>query len=305
MDFSTIQGIKRISHLEKADLMHIHSAKSHSLAVLSHVIGNKTPLILSRRVDFPIRNNFFTQWKYNYPAIRKIICVSEAIEKIVRDSVKNPDRCTTVHSGIDVSRFEKPSGYLRKTYQLPEKTLLIGNTSALASHKDYDTFINTAGIFLQYGIAAHFFLIGEGPERDHIRNYIVEKGWQDHITMTGFLDNLPEVLPELDVFLMTSVTEGLGTSILDAFASKVPVVATRAGGIPEMVIHEKTGLLAEVKDAQTLALHLRRAIEDVPFSQKMVSNAYQHLLNNFTREKMASKTLEVYIKVLQEELQTL
>lgn len=299
MDISTILGIKKISKREKADLIHIHSAKSHSLAVMSHMIGNRTPLILSRRVDFPVRNNFLTQWKYNHTAIKKIICVSEAIEQIVRAGIQHPERCVTVHSGIDLNRFRKSSGYLRKTYQIPENVWLIGNTSALASHKDYYTFINTADIFRQYDIPAHFLIIGDGPEKDNIYQYIAEKGLRGYITMTGFLNNIPEVLPELDIFFMPSVTEGLGTSILDAFACKVPVVVTRAGGIPEMVIHEKTGLLAEIKDASTLALHLKKIIKNPVFRNEMVENAYQHLLNHFTKEKMASDTFGVYREVIE------
>lgn len=299
IDLTTILGIKNICKKEEIDLIHIHSAKSHSLAVMSHLFGNKIPLILSRRVDFPVRNNFLTQWKYNYPAIRQIICVSKAIEQIVKSSIRQPERCTTIHSGIDITRFKKPTGYLRKTYQVPDEVILIGNTSALAAHKDYFTFINTVDTFCQYNIPSRFFIIGDGPEKQIIQNYITEKGLQQHIIMTGFLDSIPEVLPELDIFLITSEAEGLGTSVLDAFACKVPVVATNAGGIPEMVIHEKTGLLAEVKDAPQLARYLSKLIKDPPLKQTLIENAYQHLLNNFTKEKMAIKTLKIYQEMIQ------
>ena len=71
--------------------------------------------------------------------------------------------------------------------------------------------------------------------------------------MTGFRKDIPKILPELDIFLFSSKTEGLGTSLLDAFACQVPVVATNAGGVPELIIHEKTGLLSPTKDPQSLA----------------------------------------------------
>lgn len=297
-DISTVLGIRKICKQEKVDLVHMHSAKSHSLAVMSHLTGNKIPLVLSRRVDFPVRDNFLTKWKYNHPAIRKIICVSEAIEKMVRSSIHHPEKCCTIHSGIDISRFTKVSGYLRRTYNIPDHAILIGNTSALAAHKDYFTFVRTAQIFRTYNIPSRFLMIGDGPEKETIQKYIIEKDLQDYVIMTGFLDNVPEILSELDIFLMTSQTEGLGTSILDAFACKVPVVATRAGGIPEMVIHEKTGLLAEVKDAQQLATHLKRLTEDAFLKRTLVENAYQFLLGNFTKEKMAAQTLEVYRQII-------
>ncbi len=297
IDFSTIRSIKSISRQEGVNLIHMHSAKSHSLAVLAHVLGNPTPLLLSRRVDFPIRSNRFTQWKYNHPAIKKILCVSHAIEQIVRASIKNPDRCLTIYDGINIHRFSQPTNYLRQTYQVPEDTLIIGNTSALAAHKDYFTFINTAQVFQQYHIPARFFIMGEGPQREEIKNYITQKNLQDTITMTGFLNHLPEVLPELDIFLMTSVTEGLGSSVLDAFACRIPVVATRAGGIPEMVLHQQTGLLANTQDAPTLAQHLYTIAADISLKNNLTANAYERLLSHFTKEKMAAATLKVYQEV--------
>jgi L-malate glycosyltransferase len=296
-DLSTALAIRNICRKERITLVHIHSAKSHSLAVLAHVLGNRVPLILSRRVDFPVRSNTLTQWKYNHPAVKRIICVSKTIEKIVRSSIKRPDRCATVHSGIDISRIKASPGLLKAWYQLPDETLLVGNTSALAGHKDYFTFIRAAALFKQYDISARFFMIGDGPEKEELQAYIEEKDLTDYVIMTGFLDNIHAVLPELDIFLMTSQTEGLGTSVLDAFAARVPVVSTRAGGIPEMVIHKKTGLLAEIKDAQQLASHLKRLVEQPKFREVLADNAYQHLKTCFTKEKMAEGTLRIYQEV--------
>jgi len=297
-DLSTAWTIRTLCKQKSIDLVHIHSAKSHSLAVLSHVMGSRTPLILSRRVDFPIRSNFLTQWKYNHPAVRRIVCVSEAIEQIVRKNVRRPERCATVHSGIDTNRIGRAAGFLKAQYQLPKGVLLIGNTSALAGHKDYYTFIRTAAVFRKYKIPARFFIIGDGPEREALQAYIQEKSLTDYIFMTGFLSNIGEVLPELDIFLMTSEMEGLGTSVLDAFAASVPVVATRAGGIPEMVIHQETGMLAEVKDPQTLARHLKTLSENPPLAQKLAENATLLLHQHFTKEKMAAGTLDIYQEIM-------
>lgn len=297
-DLATALGIRNICREKKIDLAHIHSAKSHGLAVLSHLAGNTTPLILSRRVDFPIRSNVLTRWKYNHPSVKKIICVSEAIEKIVRRNISRPELCTTIHSGVDTNRFKDSAGLLRTRYQIPESTLLIGNTSALADHKDYFTFIRTAEIFRKHEIPARFFMIGDGPERKKLEDDIQEKDLRNYVIMTGFLPNIDKILPELDIFLMTSEMEGLGTSVLDAFAAKVPVIATHAGGIPEMVIHQKTGLLTEIRDAEQLAAYLKLLVENQAQRSFLVGNAYRHLLTNFTKEKMAERTLNIYQEVL-------
>lgn len=297
-DLKTAFAIKQICKTEQVDLIHVHSGKSHGIAVLAATLGNRTPLILSRRVDFPVRQNRLTQWKYNHPQIKKIICVSQAIEKIVRGSIKHSERCTTVHSGVDPSRFTSPIGYLRARFSIPDDNLLIGNSSALADHKDYYTFIDTAALVTAQYPKAVFIIIGDGPEKENIRDYISQRNMENHVRMTGFLNNIEEVLPELDLFLMTSQTEGLGTSILDAFACQVPVVATNAGGIPEMVHHEITGLLAPIKNAEKLSQQVLRLILNPSLRSQFTEAAYQTLQQHFTFHQMATSTLTIYQDVL-------
>jgi L-malate glycosyltransferase len=99
--------------------------------------------------------------------------------------------------------------------------------------------------------------------------------------------------------LFTSHSEGLGTSILDAMACNIPVVATRTGGIPEIVLHEHTGLLAPVKNAEELAECLHKIIGDSLYRRKLTHNAHTHVYN-FTKQKMAILTYNIYQQVLYE-----
>ena len=257
-------------------------------------------MVLSRRVAFPVRQNYFTRWKYNHPAIKKIICISETVKQVVSRSIDRPERLTVVYSGIDPQRFKASSGYLVKQYPVAVGKLVIGTIAALSGSKDLYTFLDTAFIFQEIGIPCHFFIVGEGPERAGLEEYIARKELQPHVTLTGFVSNVPELLPDFDIYLTTAKEEGLGTSVLDAFASRVPVVATRAGGIPEMVIHRETGLLAGVGDAATLATYLREIANDSSLKDKLVEAAYQHLLDHFTKEKMAQGTVEVYQSLLRD-----
>ncbi len=304
LDFSSpfdIRTAYQISGLCKKldiDILHLHTSGGHTLGVLSTYFGHKAHLILTRRVDFPIRNNFLSIWKYNHPRIEKIITVSNAIKQILNKVISDREKCITVHSGININRFdlEKPHDFLKKTYNINNNEVIIGNTSALAEHKDYYTFIDTADILLKKGLNAVFFIIGDGPIRENLRKYIEKKGLKKKVILTGFLSNIYEIVPELDIFLMTSKTEGLGTSVLDAFACKVPVVATRAGGIPEMVRHEETGLLSEAGDAPGLADNVIRLIRNEALRRSMVNIAYQLLKERFTRESNAARIFDIYKK---------
>lgn len=294
-DLFSAWEVKKFCQEFNIDLVHAHSGYSHGLSVLSAILGNKSPIILSRRVDFPIKRNFISQLKYNHPSVRKIICVSHTIEQIVRKSVKKPERCITIHSGINLERFhgKVSSGLLRKEFNIPDHKVLIGNISALAPHKDYYTFVDTAELLIKKGLEAIYLIIGDGPERENIENYIEKKGLTQHIILTGFRQDIPSVLPELDIFLITSKTEGLGTTVLDAFACKVPVIATAGGGLKELVKHETTGLLTEVGNPEMLSEQVIKLVKDKDLYNLLAKNAFDKV-QEFSREHTAEKTLEVY-----------
>ncbi|MCJ8166881.1 glycosyltransferase family 4 protein [Pontibacter sp. E15-1] len=298
-DLGTAQKIKQYCQQQQIDLVHAHSGHAHAISVWSYLLGNRRPIILSRRVDFPVKDNALSRYKYNFGGIKRIICVSDKIKEVVSRSLKRPEVCVTVHSGIDMSRFAASNRQqnLHRAYNLPPQQKLIGNVSAIAPHKDYFTFVDTAALLLQQRTDLTFFIIGDGPLRRQVEAYVQEKGLQESIIFTGFREDVPQLMPELDVLLVTSETEGLGTTILDAFACRTAVVATAAGGIPEIVLHEKTGLLAAVKDAPALASHLQRLLSDATLRESLTEQAYKMALT-FSKEQTALKTAAVYKEVL-------
>ncbi|MEL7147609.1 MAG: glycosyltransferase family 4 protein, partial [Bacteroidota bacterium] len=278
----------------------VHSSKSHGIVALCSLLGVRTPIILSRRVDFKLKKSGFSNWKYNIPQIKRILCVSNEIRDMVRQEINDEERAITVYSGVDLNRFKGVTNkhFLKKRYNLKEDAVLVGNTSALADHKDYFTFIDTADQYLRTGNQnTFFFIIGDGPLQSEIKDYIISKSLSSRIFMTGFLQNIPEILCELDVFLMTSKTEGLGTSILDAFASHLPVVSTNGGGLKETVINEKTGLSAEVGDSDVLSKHLFRLIQDDELKKTLSASAFD-FVQQFSKERTAMKTRSIYEEVL-------
>lgn len=298
LDFSYAKKLKSICEMESIDLIHLHDAHAHTFAILAATfLGNKTPLVLSRRVDFPIKSNLFSKFKYNHAVIQKILCVSDTIKGITAKGVKDTSKLSTVYSGIDLSKFKPSTNRMRKEFDIPTDRFLIGNTSALADHKDYFTFIEVAERIIQKHESAHFIIMGDGPMKDEIRTFANTKKLNNRLTFTGFRTDIPEVLAELDLFLITSKTEGLGTSILDAFACEVPVVATAGGGIVELVEHEKTGLLCEVKNVGEVETAVERMIEDNALRQLCADGA-KTKVQQFSKQNTAKQTLKNYLEVL-------
>lgn len=293
------KSIAKYCHDENIDLIHVHDSHAHTFAVMSaSLFGNKTPIVVSRRVDFPISKSPLSRYKYNHPQAVRILCVSDAIKAIMAKDIERPERLETVHSGINLNRFRPiaPKGKLRNEFQVKTK-YLVGNVAALAPHKDYHTFIETVKVLVQKGLDATYLIIGDGPMREQVEQWVKESGVSEHIIMTGFRNDIPEILPDLDLFLITSETEGLGTSILDAFACQAPVVATQAGGIPEIVRPDYSGILAPVKDSNKLAEGVLKMLNDETYKQKMIAGS-QKILETFTTRAVAERTSQVYREIL-------
>jgi len=296
-DPALAKGVKRVARAHRAQLTHAHDAHGHTAAVLANRLFNmRVPLVISRRVDFPIHSAFSKRFKYQGNSIAQIICVSQAIEDIVANDLGSRDKLCTVHSGIDVDRFSRgKTGLLRKELNLKDDQLIIGNVAAHAPHKDLFTFIRTAKRLLNKRQDLHFVSIGDGPLTGEIRQFAQAEGLENKLRFLGYRDDVAALLPDFDLFLMTSETEGLGTSILDAFAAKVFVISTAAGGIPEMVIDGETGLLAPVADDVQLAAQVGKALS---MDRSPIISAASEKLKGFTKEATATKTLAVYQDLL-------
>lgn len=287
--------VKDICQKHAIELIHIHDSHAHNFAVLAaDIFLNPTPLVLSRKVAFPISNNWFSKYKYNHKKIKAIICVSEAVKNILSDDIRNKSKLCIIYDCVDLENFTgSRSGALRKQHNTGENELIIGNIAALTSEKDHITFINTAEMLIKKGVEARFILVGTGNEKETLESLVKQKGLNDKITFHGFALDISAVLRDFDIFLFTSRQEGLGSILLASFASRVPVVATQTGGIPELVKHNETGLLAPVGNATRLAENIISLIGSPELREKTVSNAYA-FVQQFSKEAISKQVLDVY-----------
>ena len=299
LDLSFASSLKKFSQKNKVEIWHAHDAHAHGFAVYANAFfGAKTPVIVSRRVDFPVAGSWLSAFKYNHPSVKKILCVSRAIAEIVKAKIKNAAVVEVVHSAIDHSKFTHlQKGKLRSELQLPADVKIVGNIAALADHKDHLTFINTAEILSVQHPDLYFVIAGDGELRATLEAKVAEKGLEEKFSFLGFRPDVPAIIADFDVFLFTSKTEGLGTSILDAFAADIPTVATAAGGIPEIVENEKTGLLCPIGDARALAQATEKVLANPALAASLINGASKKLAF-FSLENLGLKTYEQYQLVL-------
>jgi glycosyltransferase involved in cell wall biosynthesis len=258
--------------------------------------------VVSRRVVFPIGRGPLTRWKYDHAAVRRILCGSAAVAEVLRGAIRDPGRLRVVHDAIDGDRFApgRGSGRLRRELGVADGVPLVGTIAALAAEKDPLTFVEVAARLLADGRALRFVWVGDGPLREEVAARARALGIADRVAFPGFRDDVADLLPGLDLFLFTSRAEGLGTSLLDAQACRVPVVATAVGGIPEAVRDGETGLLGPSGDATALAGRVARLLDDGELRARLVDAAARRVREEFGLELLADRTLEAYGEALTE-----
>ncbi|MBU0753839.1 MAG: glycosyltransferase family 4 protein [Planctomycetes bacterium] len=283
------------------DIVHMHTSHAHTLGVLGARLAGRAKTIVARRVDFSI---------YRYPlsisgikykiGVDRYIAISHAIREVmIRDKIP-AEKISVVHSGIDLSRFEGIQGRstLRKEFGLKEDTPVVGTVAHFAWHKGIE-FLVEAAIAIRKKIPnVKIFLIGEGKLEGRIRDLVDKLDLHETIVFTGFRKDIPQVLDFLDLFVMPSVLEGLCTSILDALSSRLPVIGSEVGGIPEIIEHEKTGLLVPPRDPQALAAAVVRLLEDRALAQRLAQAGRQKVEKQFSIQSMVIGNRKVYEKLL-------
>lgn len=301
-DLKFAKQLKKISKQKEANLIFIHSSKAHTLAVLSSLIfGLKIPLVLCRTLTKRVDTNFFRKWKYNYSGIKKIICITQPVVDILKYAVKDTSRLCIVGILTDIHKFKKTekNGMLHKEFNIPTDYKIIGNIADFSDFKDHFTWVNTVKELVdRNNIKAKYILVGKGALEAQVRAQVNALGLEDHIIFAGFRTDVPEILPEFDLFLFTSNDEPAGGVILESYACRIPVVATNSGGIPELVIDKETALLAKVKDPIDFADKVELLLSDEDMQNKFKENGYEFLKNNYTKEVIAKKMFDELNKVL-------
>ena len=178
-------------------------------------------LVASRRVDFHLKGNSFSRWKYRQ--VDCFIAASEAIRRmLVADGVP-ADRTVTVHEGIDVDHvLAAPAVNVHEAFFLPHGAPVVGNVAALVPHKGQRYLVEAAHQVVQQLPDTRFVILGEGDLREQLAKQVHEHHLEKHV-LAGFRTDVLGCIKGFDLFVMSSVTEGLGTSLLDAMACARPI----------------------------------------------------------------------------------
>jgi L-malate glycosyltransferase len=282
------------------NIIHAHTSHAHTLAFLASINTGVIRLV-TRRVDFTIFRSRFLRFngiKYRYMADYYVAISKKIKEVMVADGIA-ADRIFVVHSGIDIARFSGVTGdSLISEFKLRSEQPVVINVAHLAGHKGQRFLVRAIPYVLKQIPEARFFIIGEGELLAELQALSASLGISRALTFTGFRKDVGAFYQIADIFVMSSVQEGLGTAMIDALALGKPVVAANAGGIPEIIKDGETGCLVDAANPQALAQGIIQMLTNKDQAQRMAQRGRAVVKEHFSIDAMVENNLAVYRQLL-------
>jgi glycosyltransferase involved in cell wall biosynthesis len=234
----------------------------------------------------------FPCWGHN------VIAISPAVtEHLEHDFGIAKDRIFQIKHGINVEDFPlvSPESRLRQRQIYGIRgTPAIGIIARLADVKGHDVLIRAMPEVLRNHPQAQLIIVGEGKQEPALRQLVAQLQLEKHIQFFPAINRTTEFLPAFDIFVMPSLSEGFGLSMIEAMAVGVPVVATRVGGIPSFIRNEETGLLVEPSRHEDLARNICRLLDEPQLAAGIMTAGRQLIERDYSADQMVQRTQEVY-----------
>ena len=295
LDLRLAARLWRLLRREQPDLLHLHSRRGAD--VMGGIAGRAAgvPVLLSRRVDnreprglVPIK----------YALYDHVIAISQGIVTALQADGVAPQRISCVPSAVDtdVYRPQRNRDWFEHAFGIAPTEPVIGMVAQLIPRKGHRHLLAALPALWARHPAVHVLLLGKGPLEPELRAEIADRGWQQRVHLAGFRDDLPRLLPCLDVLTHPADMEGLGVSLLQAAGCGVPIVASAVGGIPEVV--QGNGYLVPRADPAALASALADLLDDPQAATRMGTRGRQWVQRRFSVSAMVAGNVAVYERLL-------
>jgi L-malate glycosyltransferase len=300
-EFDIIAGLHLalLARQKHYNILHLHSSHALFIGLWAKLFNRRLKLVATRRVDFHLHHSKLSRWKYDNSFLNKIICISDRIRNVLLEDRIPSKKLVTIRSGVDIHKFDHvtPPHNFRELLGIPANHLIVGTVAALVGHKDYPNLLSAAKTVTDQRDDVSFIAVGDGKQRRILEVMASSLGLKNKFIFTGFRDDVGNFLKSFDIFVLASHLEGLGTSILDAQAVGLPVIATKTGGIPEAVFHEQNGLLVPPNSSADLATAILRLCADADLRHRYGSKG-KETVQEFSIERTVEKNINIYEELL-------
>lgn len=285
--------ILRLLRRERVDIVHAHSSRDAWLAgAAGKMLG--IPVFRTRHLLTRIGGPFV------YARLTdRVLTVSEGVRQYLISAGVPAQQIVAVPTGIDLKRFDPARADLvdmRAHFGIPREAFVIGIIAVLRRAKGHRFLLQALKILAPEFPRMQLLIAGTGPQERNIRTLIKELGLEERVRMLGHVDDIPSLLTALDVFVLPAQEEALGTALVEATAMGVPVIATRIGGIPEVL--GEAGLLFASEDVDALVAHLRTLMASPDLAVRMREQGKARARELYDENLMVRRTEKLYLEAV-------
>jgi glycosyltransferase involved in cell wall biosynthesis len=296
-DLSSLWKIKKIIHEKKIEVLHTHSSVDSWVASLAGKWAKVPVLVRTRHISVPAKSHRLNR-VYQFPDA--VITTGEHIRRnLIEGYGLSEDRVVSIPTGVDTSRFfpRAPDLSLKRSLGLSLESPIITLVAVLRTQKRHELIMAAAPRILERFPETRFLFVGDGPGRNRITQALKQQHLESYFLMTGHRQDIPEILSFSDIAVIPSLAEGIPQFLLQAMAMAKPVVATRVGGIPEIINSGSNGLLVPPEDPQALADAVCTLLINISKSKELGKKAHKLVEEKFTLSIMADRVYQVYLSV--------
>ncbi|KFF05888.1 glycosyltransferase family 4 protein [Flavobacterium reichenbachii] len=298
LDFRFSLKLIQIAKKYKPDVIHIHDPSAIALSIIADKLYKLPPFIFSKKTSFEIKHKKLTLYKYNYPKIKKIFCVSNETKRICEKSIEDKNKLVTIYHGTSLLNKNSETLFnLREKFAIDPSKTIIGNIGNHIRAKNLETFVEIVDHIINKLNLKNFYFIQIGTftdRTDDLINKIVELKLENHVQFLGYTLNASNYIPQFDIFLMTSQSEGIPEVIFESFYHKRPVISTDVGGIPEIIEDEINGLLTPRHNPELMSKKIVSLSNDQISINNFTDLSYKKLMSSFLASTMAQNMLKEY-----------
>ena len=294
--------LRRLVWREHYDLVHFHTARAQALSPWLYALPVRR--LVTRRMDYPIKTGWWRRLLYGNQ-VDMIVAISSGVAAALGAAPVFDRPIRIIPSGIDTAQFRPTAAQrraIRGQYGFGEETTVILMAGALTKRKAPHTLIEAAAQLhsshQQGAPSLHYLVCGDGPLRQELEARVRARGLASVFHFAGFCRDMPAYLAAADIFVHTPVWEGLGVAVIEALAAGLPVVASRVGGIPDLITERETGLLIPAQDPSALRQALLQCVQRPDWAKTLGAQGQTKVQTYFDIKTTARANEALYYELL-------
>jgi L-malate glycosyltransferase len=284
--------LRQILSKQRFDVIHFNTPRA---IIAGSLAARRTGVksISSRRVNFPLKS-FLSRFKYNWLQ-DGIVTVSDTIRETLLLGGVSPELVTVIYEGVDLEWIDNQKPPAER---LGNGNLVVGTVAHFSPEKGHATLLRAVAGLNSHFTNVTYLLVGDGELRGSLGEMSQSLGIADRVHFTGFRSDCEALTKQFDIFCLPSRSEGLSSAILTAMANRLPVVATKVGGIPELVLDGQTGLLVQPDQPEQLASALSHLLDSADLRRRFGREGRRRIEERFTLSRKLDETEKFYVKLL-------